>query len=1065
MLEKLTTTLGIANSNDREIRRLQPVVARINDLEKPYEALTIEQLRGKTAEFRMRLDQGASTDDLLIDAFATVREVSKRILGMRHYDVQLIGGQVMHAGRIAEMRTGEGKTLSATLPVYLNALEEKGVHVVTVNDYLASRDADWMGQIYRFLGMSVGKILSGERNDRVKRDAYMADITYGTNNEFGFDYLRDNMKYSLDAYVQRGHHYAIVDEIDSILIDEARTPLIISGPAESSVDLYYVVDAVIPQLQDDVDFVRDEKSKNVTLTEGGIRKVEDRLGLDNLYDDRNMLVLHHVMQSLKAHHMYKRDKDYVVRGGKVTIVDEFTGRLMSGRRWSDGLHQAVEAKEKVQVEAESQVYATITFQNLFRMYSKLSGMTGTAETEAPEFAGIYDLDVVVIPTNRPIARDDQEDVVYKTQMEKFRAVIEEIKVLHAKGQPILVGTTSVEKSEIVHQLLKRAKIPHEVLNAKNHAREALIVAQAGRLGALTISTNMAGRGTDIKLGGNPDEMAKAEIDPEVDPEGYEELAARYRVQCAEEQKKVLAAGGLHIIGTERHESRRIDNQLRGRSGRQGDPGSSHFFLSLEDDLLRMFGSDKITVWMERMGLKDDEPIEHRWITKALENAQRKVEGHNYQVRKNLLEYDDVMNYQRKGVYDLRRKALAGEGIEEMLFESAENVVTDIVDECAQEGVNPEQWLVSDIRERATKVFGIVIDESDEEFRDQSRAEVHARLLDEASARLRAKLEELGEEVGLEMGRMLLLQLTDSLWKDHLLAMDRLRQGVGIRGYGQRNPLLEYKREAFHMFLLMSATRDETLLQRILEAEPELAEAAAANPTKQMARRLVSGDLGKQIQESRDTAAAPPPLAVPEPPRPKQAAPARRPNPGEEAREFAFVNQVRRNDPCPCGSGNKFKKCCYDKSWEPSEALLSQMAPPEAPAPSNGAPEGVPNEAVIDLRPAREGVNQETMQALSSQLGAVPATVRRVWVVDRELLAAWTEDASRLEGAIAMMTALKSEADDRVAFILADGEDESAVDETVAYLFREAGLDLILGQEQGEPTAAPAGESDEVSPSV
>jgi len=899
------------DANDRAIKKLRPQVEAINALEPQLEKLSDEQLAARTAEFKQKLENGASLDDILVDAFATVREVSKRTLGMRHYDVQMIGGMVLHSGRIAEMKTGEGKTLVATLPVYLNALSGKGVHVITVNDYLAGRDADWMGEIYRFLGMSVGKILSGERNDRIKRAAYAADITYGTNNEFGFDYLRDNMKYSLEDYVQRGHNYAIVDEVDSILIDEARTPLIISGPAESNTELYNIVDALIPLLQVDEDFTLDEKSRNVTLTEGGIHKLERRLGVDNLYDDQNMIVLHHVNQSLKAHHLFKRDKDYVVKNGKVTIVDEHTGRLMDGRRWSDGLHQAVEAKEKVNVEAESQTYATVTFQNYFRMYDTLSGMTGTAETEAAEFAEIYDLECVVIPTNKPIARLDAEDTVYKTQMEKFRAVLEDIKQANAKGQPVLVGTTSVEKSEIVAKLLRRSKIPHEILNAKNHHREANIVAQAGRLGAVTISTNMAGRGTDIKLGGNPEEMARHEADPELDPAGFEAALARHKVSCAKEQEQVLAAGGLHIVGTERHESRRIDNQLRGRAGRQGDPGSSKFFLSLEDDLMRIFGSDKITIWMERMGLKDDEPIEHRWITRAIENAQKKVEGHNFGIRKNLLEYDDVMNYQRKGVYDLRKRALAGDGIRELVIEAVEHTVYDIIDENCVEGVHPEHWQINKLRERMDGIFGITWDEGDDEIRDHAREELRKRMEDEATALIEERMEAIGEEPFLEVARMYLLRYVDQLWKDHLLAMDRLRQGVGLRAYGQRNPLLEYKREAYHMFLLMSAMRDEMLLEQLCKADLDMLAAAASRPGKSTARALGDGTFQAAPQAGGLDAIRQAAARARQSGGQQQARPARpqRPAKGDEALMFAARHGLTRNDPCPCGSGLKVKKCC------------------------------------------------------------------------------------------------------------------------------------------------------------
>jgi len=931
MFEAITGAVKrvFGDANQRQLKKLNPRVALVRELEPKMKALSDAQLAAKTAEFRQKLDNGASLDDLLVESFAVAREAAVRTLGMRHYDCQVLGGIVLHQGKIGEMKTGEGKTLVATLPLYLNGLEGKGAHLITVNDYLAERDAEWMAPVYNFLGLEVGKILSKDRGPeatRIKAAAYAADITYGTNNEFGFDYLRDNMKFRLEDFVQRGHRFAIVDEVDSILIDEARTPLIISGPMSSSTDLYSIVDAVIPLLQKEIHFTLDEKGKSVTLTDEGITKVEQKLGVDNLYDTQNMEVLHHVSQSLKAHHLFKRDRDYVVRDNDVVIVDEFTGRLMHGRRWSDGLHQAVEAKEKVPIQEESQTYATVTYQNYFRMYDKLAGMTGTAATEAAEFASIYDLDTLIIPTNEPIARLDQDDIVYKTQMEKFRAVVEDIKERNAHGQPILVGTTSVEKSEIVSKLLKRTGISHEVLNAKNHAREAHIVAQAGRLGSVTISTNMAGRGTDIKLGGNPEEMALEHLDPEVEPDAFAARVTELESQCLAERDKVLEAGGLHIVGTERHESRRVDNQLRGRSGRQGDPGSSRFYLSLEDDLLRIFGSDKITVWMERMGLQDDEPIEHRWITSSIENAQKKVEGFHFNSRKNLLEYDDVMNYQRNGVYDLRKRALEGDGIEDMVQESVDNTVEDIMDDYCDEGLHPEHWNLGGIRDNARRVFGIEFEESDEQLRDYARDEIKQRLLSEATGKVHEKRESLGDEVFREIGRMLILQLADQLWKDHLLAMDRLRQGVGLRGYGQRNPLLEYKREAFHMFLMMSAMRDEMVLTRLIRAEIAPAQAAAAMPTKGMARNVASG--GLESRESRAPGAQRPMVSAasaaaaaasaPRPTAPATPSAPVRPKKGIEAFEFAAEHDVKRNDPCPCGSGKKFKKCCAKADHQASQ---------------------------------------------------------------------------------------------------------------------------------------------------
>ncbi|MCB9688491.1 MAG: preprotein translocase subunit SecA [Alphaproteobacteria bacterium] len=945
------------DANDRELKRIDPLVRRIKDLEPQMQALSEDALRGQTAEFKKRIANGQSLDDLLPEAFATVREVGSRLMGMRHFDSQMIGGIVLHQGKIAEMKTGEGKTLVATLPVYLNALSGEGAHVVTVNDYLARRDADWMRTLYEFLGLSVGVILQNERNDAVKRAAYQADITYGTNNEFGFDYLRDNMKFSADQMVQRGHAFGIVDEVDSILIDEARTPLIISGPMNASIDLYSIIDAVIPLLQRERDFTVDEKAKSVSLTDDGITRIEERLGISNLYDPNNMEVLHHVNQSLKAHHLFRRDRDYVVRDGEVVIVDEFTGRLMHGRRWSDGLHQAVEAKEKVDVQQESQTYATITFQNLFRMYKKLAGMTGTAATEAAEFASIYNLDTVVIPTNRPIQRLDHEDVIYKTQMEKFRAVVNEIEERNKHGQPILVGTTSVERSEIVSRLLQRKGIKHEVLNAKNHAREAEIVAQAGRLGGVTISTNMAGRGTDIKLGGDAEKLARAQHDPEVDADAHAQAFAYWEESCKLEKVKVLEAGGLFIIGTERHESRRVDNQLRGRSGRQGDPGGSRFYLSLEDDLLRIFGSDKVTVWMERMGLEDDEPIEHRWITRAVENAQIKVEGHNFNIRKNLLEYDDVMNYQRKGVYEIRRRALKGDSILEMVRESLDNIVQDMMDDFLVEGLRPEHWNIGGLRDNLKRVFEVEWTETDDQLRDMSRDELRNRIKSAGHAGLDGVVERFGDEAFRGTARMLLLQFTDSLWKDHLLALDRLRQGVGLRGYGQRNPLLEYKREALQMYLQMSAMRDEMVVTRLFHMDPAVAQAAAGSASKSTARKLQSGTFRPAMDlmsaaaraaksgEAAQPAAAPEPAPLPPPPEPEPApAPTRPPQPGEEARLFAHHFQLRRNDPCPCGSGKKFKKCCYDENWVPPAGEEPQ--PDEVAAAADAVSEPDPDSGVV-----------------------------------------------------------------------------------------------------------------------
>ena len=884
--------------SERELKSYRPIVGRINDLESKMESLSDDQLRAFTPQFRERLENGEPLDDLIPDTFAVVREVGKRTLNMRHFDVQLLGGMVLHRANVAEMKTGEGKTLAATLPVYLNALSGRGVHVITVNDYLADRDADWMGTIYNFLGLSVGKILSKERDAQIKQAAYGCDVTYGTNNEFGFDYLRDNMKFNIDDFVQREHHYAIVDEVDSILVDEARTPLIISGPTNTSVERYYIIDGVIPLLQADIDYTVDEKSRSVNLTDSGVDRVEEKLGVDNLYDAQNMEVLHHVNQSLRSHTIYKRDRDYVVQGGKVVIVDEHTGRLMSGRRWSDGLHQAIEAKEKLEVESESQTYASITFQNYFRMYEKLSGMTGTAVTEEEEFQSIYNLDVTVVPTNEPIARLDEHDIVYKTQSEKYKAVLDEIAQCNEEGQPVLVGTVSVEKSEIVSRLLRHRGIEHEVLNARNHAREAEIVAQAGRLKSVTISTNMAGRGTDIKLGGDPDALARVEVDPAVDAEAFEAAHARWVETTTAEKQKVLDVGGLAIIGTERHESRRVDNQLRGRSGRQGDPGKSRFFLCLEDDLLRIFGSDKIVGWMERMGLEDDEPIEHRWITKSIENAQKKVEGHNFNIRKNLLEYDDIMNLQRKAVYSMRKRALEGEDVRDMMVDAIDGLTQDAMGECISAGLHPEMWDIQKLRERVQTMFGISWDDlSDDDVRDMASIEISQLIKEYALVAYENKEQELGDEAARQIERMLILQHTDQFWKDHLLAMDRLREGIGLRGYGQRNPLLEYKKEGTSMYMLMTSLRDEAVVSQMLRMEIA-PEEDVPEVSKTAAKKLVqTGTFAQPEPQQEAPAPAPAPAAV------------KRPAPGAEARKVAQELGLGRNDPCPCGSGKKFKKCC------------------------------------------------------------------------------------------------------------------------------------------------------------
>ena len=927
--------------SDRWLKKQQPVVAHINSFEPTIKKLTDAQLQGQTAVFKQKLENGATIDNLMPEAFATIREAAIRTLGMRHYDVQLLGGLVLHKGMAAEMKTGEGKTLTATLPMYLNALEGKGAHVVTVNDYLASRDADWMGKVYNWMGLSVGKVLQRDRSPASKQRAYAADITYGTNNEFGFDYLRDNMKFRIEEYVQRGHHYAIVDEVDSILIDEARTPLIISGPANMDVDKYRIIDGVIPLLQNEIDYIVDEKSRSVNLTDSGVDRVEEKLGVDNLYDPRNMEVLHHVNQALKAHTIFRRDRDYVVQEGKVVIVDENTGRLMPGRRWSDGLHQAVEAKEKVEVERESQIYASITFQNYFRMYRKLSGMTGTADTERDEFMNIYNLDVMVVPTNRPVVRKDSDDVVYKTQAEKFRAILDEIETVHATGQPILVGTVSVEKSEIVSRLLRQRGITHEVLNARNHEREATIVAQAGHRGSVTISTNMAGRGTDIKLGGDPESIAIDEVGENAPPDVFQEAFERHKVTTEAEKAEVLAAGGLHIIGTERHESRRIDNQLRGRSGRQGDPGSSRFYMALDDDLLRIFQGDKLVGWMEKMGLEDDEAIEHRWINKSIEDAQKRVEGHNFQIRKNLLEYDDVMNLQRKTIYEMRRRALEGNNVREMVLEAIESLTDDLMGLHIPEDKHPETWEVTELREHLEKTFGVTWEDSDDEVRDMAWEEVRQRVLDDITGVFETQEAELGDEEMNQVERMLLLQFTDQFWKDHLLAMQRLRQGVGLRGYGQRNPLLEYKREGTDMFRMMCSMRDEAVVSRLLRMELQAEEVPEVS--KAAARRL-SVDPSEGGSQAPAPAPAPAAGGLPSMAEVQQrlaalqsssaeSAPAepRRPEKGPQARAYAELHGLRRNDPCPCGSGQKHKKCCYNPKNDPPGSALPVADHDESPS--------------------------------------------------------------------------------------------------------------------------------------
>jgi preprotein translocase subunit SecA len=961
----------IGTQNERELKKLRPIVGRIGELEASIKTLSDADLRGKSAAFRTRVQNGEKLDDILPEAFAVVREAGRRVLNMRHFDVQLIGGMVLHGGRIAEMKTGEGKTLVATLPAYLNALEGKGVHVVTVNDYLARRDSEWMGRIYRFLGMSVG-VIQHDLNDAERQVAYGSDITYGTNNEFGFDYLRDNMKFDLAHFVQRGHQFAIVDEVDSILIDEARTPLIISGPAEESTDLYYEVDRIIPKLapgavtQGNVkaedrerleatgDYLVDEKHKTVQLTESGMAKAEKMLahrvqaGSSGLYDPVNMPLLHHIHQGLRAHTLFKLDVDYMVKDGQVVIVDEFTGRLMPGRRWSDGLHQAVEAKEKVKIERENQTLATITFQNYFRKYKKLSGMTGTAETEAEEFAKIYNLDVIVAPPNRPLLRKEEPDSVYRTAKEKYDAILKDILERQETGRPSLVGTVSIEKSELLSGMLKRRGIKHVVLNAKYHAQEAEIVAQAGRRGAVTIATNMAGRGTDILLGGNPEFMARQQtladqiaerlpkgeekfVDDEefvyffhlesfyrVPRQEYERIYQSLKSQTDLEHEDVVRVGGLHIIGTERHEARRIDNQLRGRAGRQGDPGSSRFYLSLEDDLMRIFGSERISGLMQRLGMEEGVPIEHGMVSKAIERAQKQVEAQNFATRKHLLEYDDVMNKQRETVYSLRRELLEGQiKIDEeetldtraYLMVLAEELIESLVETHASKEQDPEQWDLGALRRSMTELFAIepaTLDQITlEEMAPPDMAETLYRL---AVDRYEEKEKIPGLDVSIlrRVERDVMLQIVDAQWKDHLYSLDHLKEGIGLRGYGQRDPLVEYKKESFGLFQAMKDRLDEEIVKYLWRIRPIIGNAdEPPPPVRQPVRRpptlTLSGGSAAAAPAARQT---PPTSAIGNGPRPARTG-------GDDAKVKTVRRdepKIGRNDPCWCGSGKKYKKC-------------------------------------------------------------------------------------------------------------------------------------------------------------
>ncbi|HVW78287.1 MAG TPA: preprotein translocase subunit SecA [Alloacidobacterium sp.] len=986
----LTKVFG--TSNERAVKRLMPVVQTINAMEPEIQRLSDDELRGKTLEFKARIAaalEGISDDaerkaaekqaldEILPEAFAVVREAGRRVLNMRHFDVQLIGGMVLHQGKIAEMKTGEGKTLVATLPCYLNALAGRGVHVVTVNDYLAKRDAEWMGKIYEFLGLTVGVIVH-DLDDSQRRAAYGADITYGTNNEFGFDYLRDNMKFELADCVQRGHYYAIVDEVDSILIDEARTPLIISGPTDQTTDKYARVNRIIPSLEQGEeieqgpdqakiltgDYVVDEKHKTISITDEGWEKIEQLLGIGNIADPENWDLKHHVEVAVKAHSLYKRDVQYVVKDGEVIIVDEFTGRLMPGRRWSDGLHQAVEAKEGVNIRREDQTLATITFQNYFRLYQKLAGMTGTAETEAAEFDNIYKLDIVVIPTNKPLLRIENSDVVYRTAKEKYFAVADEIAKLHEQGQPVLVGTTSIEKSELLSQILQRKGVKHVVLNAKFHEREAEIVAQAGRLGMVTIATNMAGRGTDILLGGNAEFMAKQDLvkkgaaraisvaegalNPTAAPgmmrfyyqgqefetpqDTWDKTYAAYQANVSKEHDAVIAAGGLHIIGTERHESRRIDNQLRGRAGRQGDPGASRFYLSLEDDLMRIFAKEWVGTLLQRLGMEEGVPIESRMISKRIEAAQKAVESQNFESRKHLLEYDDVMNKQREAVYGLRHQLLEGLDQKELIVEDyVANILSAFLDESAPEKIHPEQWDLAGLKSKLIGQFGFDADAEGIDLNEMTRHELGETLFERLKDKYAAKEQIVGEQAMRFHERMIMLSVLDGLWKDHLLNMDHLKEGIGLRGYGQQDPLVAYKKESFDMFEgMMARFQEDTvrflfLMQIVGPDGQPLVIPSRPRPAIPPAPAVASAETRAQH--------APSAIAVEE--RPSIPVPTRQPSTtiDEIEREFQRKKQreleharmagggsaepaaqrrtgdkVGRNDPCPCGSGKKYKKC-------------------------------------------------------------------------------------------------------------------------------------------------------------
>ena len=847
----------VGTKNDRELKRLDHYVREINSLEQGIQKLSDDELKGKTQEFKNRLNQGESLEELLPETFAVVREVGKRTLSMRHFDVQLIGGVVLHEGKIAEMKTGEGKTLVATLPIYLNALTGKGVHLITVNDYLARRDSEWMGTIYKFLGMSVG-VIQHDMNDKERQEAYQSDITYGTNNEFGFDYLRDNMKFDSAEFVQKHLNYAIVDEVDSILVDEARTPLIISGPSEESTDKYYKINQIIPPLKKGSDFDIEEKTRSVSLTEGGVAKAEKLLNLNNLYDPKNIEILHHVNQGLKAHAIFKRDVDYVVKEGEVLIVDEFTGRMMPGRRYSDGLHQALEAKENVKIESENQTLATITFQNYFRMYEKLAGMTGTADTEAAEFHSIYKLEVIVVPTDKKMIRDDCSDVIYRTTKEKFNAIVDEIVELNKKGQPMLVGTISIENSEKISHMLKRRGVKHHVLNAKHHEKEAEIVSAAGKKSSVTIATNMAGRGTDIVL-----------------EDGVPDL------------------GGLHILGSERHESRRIDNQLRGRSGRQGDHGSSRFYISMEDDLMRIFGSDRISGIMQKLGMEEGVPIEHKLISRAIENAQKKVEGHNFDIRKHLLEYDDVMNKQREVIYEQRREVLEGKNLKERIFEMIEDLFEDSYNTFIDPEAYPEDWDVEGLKEWTSSLFSVnmflngknllkINNQQEVEIAELTCEDLKERLLKTIKETYELREKQMGDEKIRWLEKRIMLYVIDTIWKDHLLSMDHLKEGIGLRGYAQKNPLNEYKKEGYEMFVGMIERIKQGIMEYLFRVQVATEEEQEIGFMPQQQQKMLENHGGPP--ESRGGG-------------------------GVQTTVKRNTEKVGRNQPCPCGSGKKYKKCC------------------------------------------------------------------------------------------------------------------------------------------------------------